>query len=280
MLKRCLCWIALLAWLLSPARTSAAHYEIIFEEGAITYDANSTAEDINNKYLAHVTVKKDGTTLVKDLRGSTLPDAWAFYRRWNVELKHSAPPNDADVVSIFEQFAEQTAQLRASRAKLGATALADLADILDVLNRIPVLQSGTYPFVMGIHKSGRSPYGKPYVPRLLGGTADSPYDPAASKGVSSTAGGFIRTLNKNNAQGQRKIANGVNVHNGRSSQDYKDSEGCLTIHPQDWRSFYTVLPSPEDWAKQRHTGAVSVHRGKSLDSNAPHAPTILGVTPQ
>lgn len=249
-----LIWIAIL----QPA--SAAKYEILFEEGAFRYDPNSDPNDVDNKYLTRVTVKKDGNVLATDIRGSTLPDAWVFYRRWNVELKQTNTPSDTDIVTMFQYFEKQTGELRDSNARLGGTRLADIADILDVLNRVPAIKTGNYPFVMGLHKSGKSKHGHPYAPRLLGGPKGKPFDPTDSNSTATTVGGFIRTLNKNNAQGQSYLADGINVHDGRTNEDYKDSEGCLTIRPQDWKKFYESLSSPEDWIKYNHVGVVSVSR--------------------
>lgn len=243
--------------------TDAATYEILFEEGAFQYNSRSSAESPDNKYLARVTVIKDRQILAQNLRGSSLPDAWAFYKRWNVELKRTLPPTDADVVTVFKDLEQQTTALREARTKVGSTMLADLADILDVLNRVPVLGGGKYPFAMGIHQGGKSIHGKPYVPRLLGGTKDKPFDPVDSLSKASTVGGHIRTLNKNNAQHQALVAAGINVHDGRKSEDYKDSEGCLTIRPQDWNTFYQSLPSPDDWKKGGHVGVVHIRRGSA-----------------
>ena len=256
--------LANLPWALLPT-AHAASYEIVFDEGAFQYDSASSAENQDNKYLARVTVRKDGQILAKNLRGSTLPDAWAFYKRWNVDLKKTLPPTDTDVLTVFKDFEKQTTSLRESKARVGGTMLADLADILDVLNRVPVLSGGKYPFVMGIHQGGKSVHGKPYVPRLLGGTKERPYDPVDSASKATTVGGPIKTLNKNNAQHQAFVASGINVHDGRGSDDYKDSEGCLTIRPQDWATFYRSLPSPEDWQKGEHIGAVRIRRGSASD---------------
>lgn len=246
--------------LIFVATSHASTYEITFEEGAYKFDPDSKSTDVDNKYLARVTVKKDGQVLAKDIRGSTLPDAWVFYSRWNVELKKTTTPKDADITAMFEYFETQSAELRKSDAKIGETRLADIADIIDVLNRVPAIPSGSYSFVSGLHKNGNSVHGKPYAARLLGSTASEPYDPSVSNSKAAELGGFIRTLNRNNAQGQRKIASGINIHDGRTSKDYKDSEGCLTIRPQDWKAFYGVLPSPEDWVKGKHTGRVVVVR--------------------
>ena len=258
--------------------TNAATYEIVFEEGAFKYDLSSTSESVDNKYLARVTVKKDGIVIAKELRGSTLPDAWAFYQRWNVELKHTDAPRDADITSIFEYFEKQTAALGNGNVRLGNTKLADITDLLDVLNRVPVLKSGEYPFVMGVHKGGRSVHGKPHVPRLLGGTQKKPYDLTDPTSKATTPGGFIHTLNKNNAQGQKNVATGINIHDGRKDdKDYKDSEGCLTIRPQDWKGFYGALPSPEDWSKNKHLGVVLVRRGVEFTDSPPVAPSSLSI---
>jgi hypothetical protein len=150
--------------------------------------------------------------------------------------------------------------LRKSDAKTGETRLADIAEIIDVLNRVPALPSGAYSFVTGLHKDGNSIHGKPFAARLLGSTASDPFDPSVANSKATRVGGFIRTLNRNNAQGQKKIASGINVHDGRIGKNYRDSEGCLTIRPQDWKLFYSALPSPENWVKDKHTGRVVVVR--------------------
>ncbi len=97
--------LANLPWALLPT-AHAASYEIVFDEGAFQYDSASSAENQDNKYLARVTVRKDGQILAKNLRGSTLPDAWAFYKHWNVDLKKTLPPTDTDVLTVFKDFEE------------------------------------------------------------------------------------------------------------------------------------------------------------------------------
>ncbi len=276
MRRRLLLCTSALMWVVSQI-ANAASYEIIFEEGAFQYYASKSPAAVDNKYLARVTVKKDGDVVLKDLRGSTLPDAWVFYQHWNVELKRSTPPTDADIASMFQHFERQTSALRDADAKLGNTNLADIADILDVLNRVPALKSGRYPFVMGLHKGGQSVHGNPHVPRLLGGDRGRPYDPTTdSASTATTIGGFVRTLNKNNAQDQKNIAAGINVHDGRTSKDYKDSEGCLTIRPQDWKVFHEALPSPSDWVEGKHNGIVSVRREAEPELSAPMSPMSPG----
>lgn len=255
------CWLLFVApVLLFSLGAQGAEYEVSFVEGAYKFDVNASPTDVNNKYLARVTIKKDGQVVAKDIRGSTLPDAWAFYVRWNVELKKATAPKDSDVVEMFDHFEKQTTELAKSGAKLGETKLADIAGILDVLNHVPAIPSGSYTFVTGLHKQGTSVHGKPYAARLLGATAEKPYDPRDANSKATEVGGFIRTLNKNNVHGQRRIANGINVHDGRTSKDYKDSEGCLTVRPQDWAAFHGALPSPEDWKKEKHTGRLVVIR--------------------
>ncbi|WP_395822322.1 hypothetical protein [Devosia sp.] len=260
MLVRSLCRFALLTCLLISWPILAAVYEIDVKEGAHKFDPNSKPSDKDNKYLASVTVKKDGKVVASDIRASTLPDAWMFYVRWNVELKRTSPPKDAEIIAMFDHFEEQTKRYRESGTKLGNTPLADIADIMDVLNRIPAIPSGEYRFVTGLHRNNSGPHGRPYAVRLLGGAEERPFDPAVPKSEATVVGGFIRTLNKNNAQGQRKMANGINVHDGRPSRDYKDSEGCLTIHPDHWSKFIKSLPSPEEWARDKHTGKLILTR--------------------
>jgi len=52
--------------------------------------------------------------------------------------------------------------------------------------------------------------------------------------------------------------------------EYKYSEGCLTIHPDYWEQFYTLLPSPEEWKQNDHEGYIVINRGdKSFEFNFP-----------
>lgn len=244
--------------LVVPTVAPAASYEILFEEGAYKYEPGSGSNSVNNKYLARVTIKRDESILAKDIRGSTFPDAAAFYVLWNVQLRHEEAPNDADVLGIYQRLQQRMDSMRSSKL-LSDDIKRAVEGIVAALDDLPVLKSRDYPFVMGVHKGGTGPHGHPYVPRLLGGTFAAPYDPDISV-EPSILGGFIRSLTKNNAQGQRYLASGINVHDGRVTRVYKDSEGCLTIRPQDWRAFYSALPSPEKWKKGLNVGVVRIKR--------------------
>jgi hypothetical protein len=260
--------------LLFAERTAiAATYEVVFDEGSYKYVPASGANDVNNKYLARVTIRRDGSIVASGIRGSTLPDALALYERWNVELQHEEPPNDIDIQEIFQRLEQRLRDMRSSK-QISVEIKRAVEGIVDALENVPVLKSGDYAFVMGLHKGGTGPHGHPYVPRLLGGTLATPYDP--DNPIKATIlGGFIRSLTKNNAQGQRYLASGINVHDGRLSRAYKDSEGCLTIRPQDWKAFYTALPSPDNWKNGQHVGVVRIKRG--VQDQVPSARTNLAI---
>lgn len=61
------------------------------KRASFQHDAPSSAENPDQKYLARVTTMKDGQILANGLGGSTLPDAWAFAHRWNVERNKTLP---------------------------------------------------------------------------------------------------------------------------------------------------------------------------------------------
>ena len=55
------------------------HYAVPQDKAGelIKFNPALSPDDVDNKYLARVTILKDGSVLAKDMRGSTLPDAWA-----------------------------------------------------------------------------------------------------------------------------------------------------------------------------------------------------------
>ena len=68
------------------------------------------------------------------------------------------------------------------------------------------------------------------------------------------------------------ITEGINIHRGRRSRDYKDSEGCLTIHPDDWGCFIRIFPCIKEWNNQGHEGIVEVIRLKQRPRSSPAKP--------
>jgi len=273
-----LVWLALfvltsISLVVGPKKATAATYEIVFEEGAYKYMPGANPDDVDNKYLARVTIRKEGSIVATDIKGSTLPDSVAFYERWNVQLQHAEPPNDAEVLGIFEHLEQRMQEMRSSKL-ISVEIKRAVEQLVDVLENLPVLKTGDYAFVTGVHKGGAGVHGHPYVARLLGGTMAAPYDPDIP--IKPTImGGYIRSLTKNNAQGQRYLASGINVHDGRIGRAYKDSEGCLTIRPQDWRAFYAALPSPKNWQNGHNTGVVRIKRGIQDGSSAAQANSVV-----
>jgi len=254
--------VVIFSLLLLPVKGLAANYEIVVQEGAYQYNKDLPMTDNNNKYLAKVTIKKNGLVVVTDIRASTLPDAAFFYHSWHSEKK-AKPPTDNDVEQIFKKLKNDRAALEAAWNDSNSfiANLIAFTQILEVLNAVPVIWSGKYEFVTGLHKGGKSVHGKPFAVRTIGGsTIAKAYDGRTASPKPELVGGFLATINENAAQGMRKVANGINIHDGRISKDYKDSEGCITIHPDHWNRFHNALPKPGDWTSSQHVGKLSVSR--------------------
>lgn len=267
---------------LSAAPVAAGdHFEIIFEEGAFPFrpppeqdlDAawKAAHEQTTNKYLARVTVRRNGDVVAQGIRGSTLPDAPLLYLDWHEQgegLWRDTSPDDSDVVKVcqhLQALADEGGGPDPAAPEIFRRVSRAYRDVWFEINSLPVLPSGTYCFTMGLHGGGSKYHGHPYVPRLLGGPARQPYDGGGRRIRPASCarlldGGAIRTLNPNAAHDGAHMAAGINIHDGRRTLDYRDSEGCLTIHPDDWGKFYMKLPSPDEWRAQGHTGIVTIRR--------------------
>jgi hypothetical protein len=138
-------------------------------------------------------------------------------------------------------------------------------EIIRFMQSVPVVWSGRYKFIIGLHKNGNSVHGHPYVPRLRGTSdEDNPYN-ATNDNITDDMlyglnGVWVATINENKQHSMKKIAAGINIHDGRRSKDYRDSEGCLTIHPDDWDRFIHKLPNIVSWMDEGHKGEVIVFR--------------------
>ena len=141
---------------------------------------------------------------------------------------------------------------------------------------VPVIWSGKYRFKIGQHQNGISIHGQPYVLRLQGtGDEYKPYNAKniiKEKDLLKIEGNWISTINKNRNQKMNYITEGINIHRGRRSRDYKDSEGCLTIHPDDWGCFIRIFPCIKEWNNQGHEGIVEVIRLKQRPRSSPAKP--------
>jgi hypothetical protein len=265
--------VAALLFLLTSLYAQASQFTIKFHEGYYPYNAKLGKDSTDNKYLALVEIFKDGKQIAT-ARGSTIPDAFLFYSGW-FDKGGTASPVDADIEQLEQKITDQVTQLRHGT-------FADIADILRVLHEIPVLWSGRYAFRMGIHRAldcyadpaqatipitgpifGKYKcHGVPRVPRLTGNPKlSAPYD-ARTMAVdqATTTGGYIATINSNQTQSHKHVATGINIHDGRVSLELRDSEGCLTIRPSDWSTFYSALPTPNEWDAAGHTGVVEIER--------------------
>ena len=60
-------------------------------------------------------------------------------------------------------------------------------------------------------------------------------------------GYFVPTVNKNPNRSNERKANKIWIHRGRRNGPNRDSEGCLTIHPDDWDTFQSYFPSQHEW---------------------------------
>lgn len=110
---------------------------------------------------------------------------------------------------------------------------------------------GTYPLHIGFHKGG--------------GAAKQPASELTVQTQGIRPGLLVNARNSvpvySHATG-KKTSVGVNVHNGFSSS--RGSEGCLTLHPDDWAGFIKLFldgfKDIDDW----HT--VSTNTGKQVGS--------------
>lgn len=289
--KGMLCLLLLASFVFSPTNTHAATYTIMFEEGARTYNPSAKSDYIENKYLARVTVSVDGKTLVT-VRGSTIPDSFFFHGGW-YEQGNVNSPIDAAIRGIEDDLLKKV-DGREPGGNPGS--YQQFKDIVDtILAAVPVVQSGTYRFIMGRHQEGRcysdhpldvshSPipipgsiqgkykcHGVPYVPRLLGTNypSERAYDSMTDHWSRAGTGGYVTSINRNKEHDFARVATGINIHDGRRSLDIRDSEGCLTIHPDDWETFYKALPAPNEWYLKEHRGIVEVKRLRSNLTPAP-----------
>lgn len=258
-------WLALhlfttfaLAMVQGPA--FAQSYKVVIKEGAFKFDTSGTKPLLkrSNRYLAQVEVYVDGG-LVGTFRGSTLADSSLVYERWHM-FGETESPNDKQVVAMMEQL-ERLPDYLKKLVQIGQLDLTSYYFNLDEKKKhqpiafMPIIPSGTYQFSVGLHKKGNSIHGQPYALRLLGGPIDAPYDATNINYVQKwSVGGFLTTLNKNySTKGSHKgkyLANGINVHDGRKNAKghrYRDSEGCITIHPDHWKKFIGLFPKPGDW---------------------------------
>jgi hypothetical protein len=110
--------IALILTIMFSLSTRAAtpvKYTIRFEEGAYTYDSSKPESAPENKYLAKVTVQRDGQTLAT-VRGSTLPNSYYFYVGWHRDGRVAAP-TDEDVAKVMADLKGQVDGLRSGSAQ-------------------------------------------------------------------------------------------------------------------------------------------------------------------
>jgi hypothetical protein len=243
-------------------------YRVEFQEGAYAYDPHLSARSPENKYLASVKVYRvRDNKLLAVVRGSTLPDSSYFYSDWH-QMGTPLPPTDADVARMIAIIDKRIAELKNDIKKqddlFKRVSVHHQAFFRDLVS-IPVVWSGEYRFRTGRHKAdecyepdGRRrktddrycPHGHPFVPRLLGGDLGDPYR-ARESGQTGRKdiypGGYIETVNPNRAQGDKRVAAGINIHDGRGDElnTYKDSDGCLTIHKDHWTTFYEALRSAQ-----------------------------------
>jgi hypothetical protein len=238
-----------------PEPERPPHYDLLFIEGLHAYDATKDPKNLDNKYLARVILRKNGAE-VTTARGSTFPDSPAFYLLWFRDHKKS--PRDKDL----EELAGSP-EARSRLLQFDGIPKDSMEFVVNYATDRPVFPSGIYAFAMELHQDGAGAHGHPYAPRLLGGTDANPYFPGTPslEPKDLVAGGFLRSITPNVAQGGKRLANGINVHDGRrSSTNEKDSEGCLTIDPRDWESFIAKLPSPEEWTRSGAKGNLWIIR--------------------
>lgn len=272
--------ISIFLILFFSVNTYASQYRIEFKEGEYLFDYSLPREDLNNKYLAKVQLYKDGVMILDNIRGSTLSDSIFYYQMWHDGIKDRSP-TDKDIQDIFASWDSQVEGI--STDSNIANLLKDMNKIIRFFASVPVVWSGRYKFIIGLHKNGNSVHGHPYVPRLHGTwDKENPYNATSNNNTDDTLsqlnGVWIATINENKRHSMKKIAAGINIHDGRRSRDYRDSEGCLTIHPDDWNTFIHNLPDIESWKNKGHSGEVIVYRTHEVPAdNLPSLPLHLRI---
>jgi len=298
---------------------NSADYKVVVTEGVYKFNNELEYNDTHNKYLAKIEVYMDGTLWPHSFRGSSLPDSALYYQLHHVDGKVH-PPADEDILNIYTKWENDEQEWERASPVLSQTSIDNLISTLRVIVKLssaPVLWSGEYKFEPGVHKSGYSPLGQPWVLKLFGKDYTAPYDGRNSLSGQEPEpfyrGGYIATINQNLNQGFNSYAAGINVHRGQRTSDLKRSEGCITISPDDWEDFIALFPYEDaastvirqdltvtygskyykserwkqilnsgfpytnEWLSNGHTGILEIIR---LGSDAIHAPAATALPPQ
>jgi hypothetical protein len=236
----------------------------VFTEGEKTFDYGLPKSSLANKYLAKVQLFKDGVLKLDNVRGSTLSDSIFYYQLWHTGIKDRSPTDD-EIKKIFEAWDSQVD----GGVVDSNLFMQDFNEIIKFYASVPVVWSGKYKFDIGLHRKGNSVHGQPHVPRLQGTSSENnPYNANnkdnTDEQVRNLNGIWLATINANKAHGMKRVAAGINVHRGRRYKDYRDSAGCLTIHPDDWEKFIHMFPDIKTWKYGGHTGEVIIIRSKPI----------------
>lgn len=186
--------------------------------------------DSESKYSALVSVWRCNPDFqeLSRFRGSTLPNPYWIYK------DAVGKPFDID-----GQLHDVFSRLDASNLEaIGLDGLRPLVKVFQEDKRYPIVKSGRYDFtVVDLRNTSHGRYES---------QEEDLFQP------------LIRT------QIVYK-ANGILIHRGRHTGVNRDSEGCLTIDPNDWVRFIRLFPDPG------YSGAIEVIR----EGSYPAAPRCL-----
>lgn len=161
-------------------------------------------------------------------KGSTLPNPYWYYKDSN----GNALWKDGKIQPLFELL-----RYEAKDVDLSYWGLQSIEPILHLFNEEwPIIISGEYSI------------------NVL-------YSSKLGKALIVNNGKKVRTENPNYNKHYSYEADGIWVHKGISySSGNKGSEGCLTIHPDDWKNFITKFPSKSEWETEGAVGMLWIFR--------------------
>lgn len=233
-----------------PTLSFCDQYVIYFIEG---HYEKTDSNPLDDKYCALVNVyvatpyagscgekiailKSDNSTtgafelqLMGSVRGSTLPNPYWYYK----DEDGKAVFIDGKLQQVFENFSKMKLK------KIGLGGLRPLVDLFKDDKEWPIVSAGIYSFDV----KDTSRWGGRY-----------------SRALKVNHGLFVPTVNNNPNQSYKRKANGIWIHRGRKNAPNRDSEGCLTIHPDSWDTFQLFFPSQNVWEDTASVGTVYVVR--------------------
>ena len=241
---------------LSPSNSFCDQYVIYFIEG---YYEKKDISPLDDKYctLVNVYIAKpyyagsgdekitilhndNSTTGAFELqqkgssvRGSTLPNPYWYYK----DESGKAIFVDGKLQEVFDNFSKMKLE------EIGLEGLRPLVDLFQDDKKWPIVAAGIYSFdVIDTTK----------------------WNGSYNRALKINKGYFVPTVNKNPNRSNERKANKIWIHRGRRNGPNRDSEGCLTIHPDDWETFQSYFPSQHEWESTASVGIVYIIRSNEI----------------